>query len=166
MDDETEVCTIDTSRFGRVRAVNAEDAVSVPPLSLLARDAYLDLPTTAELGVELKSRTAPIKTVLLDQNAVVSGLGNYNVDEVLFQARIHPRQPAYTLDEEQMEALHEAVGLVVAKVMEIDADTKKLPKTWLYKHRYGRKNGVGKVFVMVRRATLAMGEPVANGYDC
>jgi formamidopyrimidine-DNA glycosylase len=150
MDDDTEVCTIDTSRFGRIRAVAAQDAITIPPLSLLARDAWLDLPTPGELATELKCRTTPIKTVLLDQNAAVSGLGNYNVDEILFQARIHPRQPSYTLGMSQIEALHSAIRLVVAKVMEVDADTKKLPKTWLYKHRYGRKGGVGQTFVTVR----------------
>jgi formamidopyrimidine-DNA glycosylase len=151
MDDDTEVCTIDTSRFGRIRAVDAQDAVSVPPLSLLARDAWLDLPPVGDLRAQLVCRTAPIKTVLLDQNAAVSGLGNYNVDEVLFQARIHPRQPAYTLDMPQTQVLHSAIKLVAAKVMEVDADTKKLPKTWLYKHRYGRKGGVGQKFVMVKQ---------------
>lgn len=150
MDDGMEVCTIDTSRFGRIRAVDAQDATSLPPLSLLARDAWLDLPTSDELRAELACRVTPIKTVLLDQNAAVSGLGNYNVDEVLFQARIHPRQPSYTLDVDQTEALHSAITLVAAKVMEVDADTKKLPKTWLYKHRYGRKGGVGRTFVTVR----------------
>jgi formamidopyrimidine-DNA glycosylase len=149
MEDGTEVCTIDTSRFGRIRAVDAQDAISVPPLSLLARDAWLDLPSVEDLRADLTCRAAPIKTVLLDQNAAVSGLGNYNVDEVLFHARIHPRQPSYTLDMKQTVALHSAIELVAAKVMEIDADTKKLPKTWLYKHRYGRKNGVGQVFTMV-----------------
>jgi formamidopyrimidine-DNA glycosylase len=149
MDDGTEVCTIDTSRFGRIRAVDAEDAISVPPLSLLARDAWLDLPSAKDFRADLTCRTAPIKTVLLDQNAAVSGLGNYNVDEVLFHARIHPRQPSYTLDMQQTVALHSAIELVAAKVMEVDADTKKLPKTWLYKHRYGRKNGVGQIFTMV-----------------
>lgn len=151
MHDDTEVCTIDTSRFGRIRAIDAEDALSIPPLALLARDVWLDLPSSDNLRTELLCRSAPIKTVLLDQRAAVSGLGNYNVDEILFQARIHPRQPAYTLDFNQTEALHSAIRLVSAKVIEIDADTKKLPKTWLYKHRYGRKSGVGQTFVMVRR---------------
>lgn len=149
MDDGTEVCTVDTSRFGRVRAVDAEDALSIPPLSLLAPDAWLNLPSSKDLGADLACRTAPIKTVLLDQKAAVSGLGNYNVDEILFQARIHPRQPSYTLDGVQTEALHSAIKLVAAKVMEVDADTKKLPKTWLYRHRYGRKSGIGQAFVMV-----------------
>lgn len=151
MHDDTEVCTIDTSRFGRIRAVDAEDAIMIPPLSLLARDAWLDLPSVNDLRAELDSRTAPIKTVLLDQTAAVAGLGNYNVDEILFQARIHPRQPSYTIGVDQIEVLHSAIGLVAAKVIEVDADTTKLPKTWLYKHRYGRKSGVGQTFIMVRR---------------
>ena len=153
MADETEVCSIDTSRFGRIRAVDAEDAISIPPLSLLARDAWLDLPSPDDLKEDLACRTAPIKTVLLDQNAAVSGLGNYNVDEILFQSRIHPRQPSYTLSANQIHALHAAIKLVAAKVMEVDADTTKLPKTWLYKHRYGRKGGIGQTFVMEDGAT-------------
>ena len=149
MEDGTEVCTIDTSRFGRIRAIDAKDAASVPPLSLLARDAWLNLPPHKELREELVCRTAPIKTVLLDQNAAVAGLGNYNTDEILFQARIHPRQPAYTLNIEQSQDLHSAIQLVTKTVILADADTKLFPKTWLYKHRYGRKDGVGQAFVMV-----------------
>lgn len=156
MTDGTEVCTIDTSRFGRIRAIDASDAASIPPLSLLARDAWLDLPSAEELIQELACRTAPIKTVLLDQNAAVCGLGNYNVDEVLFHARIHPRQPAYTLNETQVKNLHAAVKKVAAMVMDVDADTKKLPKTWLYKHRYGRKSGIGQKFVMVSQRLLLL----------
>ena len=45
---------------------------------------------------------APIKAVLLDQERVVCGVGNWVADEVLFQSGIHPSTPAAGLDDAQV----------------------------------------------------------------
>lgn len=52
----------------------------------------------------LGRRTAPLKTVLLDQS-VVAGLGNMLVDELLFQAGIDPSRPARSLSLDEVERL-------------------------------------------------------------
>lgn len=53
-----------------------------------------------------KSKKA-IKSHLLDQSLVV-GLGNIYVDEVLFQARVHPAKLSQSLSDEEVKALHQA----------------------------------------------------------
>lgn len=65
------------------------------------------------LGVEfetfytrLKAHRGQIKAVLLNQ-AVLSGLGNIYVDELLFASRIHPRTPVSRISQQRAETLHE-----------------------------------------------------------
>lgn len=54
-----------------------------------------------------KSRK-PIKLLLLDQTLVV-GLGNIYVDEVLWHAKIHPKRPANSLKQKEIDVLHQAI---------------------------------------------------------
>jgi hypothetical protein len=58
------------------------------PLSLLARDAHNDLPTLDEFSAALAKRKAPVKALLLDQDAIISGIGNYLIDEICYQSRV------------------------------------------------------------------------------
>jgi formamidopyrimidine-DNA glycosylase len=96
----------DQRKFGRVTPAKRE--------SILALDAKLgpeplsDEFTVARLMASLKGRTAPIKSLLLDQR-IVAGLGNIYVDEALFRAAIHPASSASSLRPEQLTALHTAI---------------------------------------------------------
>lgn len=99
----------DTRRFGRAWVVPADHPDP---------DGYWD----ARLGVEplgaqfttnrltriLAGRSAPIKASLLDQR-LIAGVGNIYADEALFQAGVHPRRPAGSLDADELAALRNAV---------------------------------------------------------
>jgi formamidopyrimidine-DNA glycosylase len=70
-------------------------------------------PLGEDFGVEylretLSRRRAQIKPLLLDQK-VVAGIGNIYADEILYDARLHPRRETNTLTGEEWEALHEAI---------------------------------------------------------
>ena len=56
----------------------------------------------------LGGRRVQIKAALLDQK-VVSGIGNIYVDEILYDARLHPRRKANTLSHAEWEALYRAI---------------------------------------------------------
>ena len=56
--------------------------------------------------------TAPLKARLMDQS-VVAGLGNLMVDEILWQARRSPLEPAGELSEEELDELRRVVRSVV-----------------------------------------------------
>jgi formamidopyrimidine-DNA glycosylase len=71
-------------------------------------------------------RTAPIKSVLLDQK-VVAGVGNLYSDEALHFAKIHPLRPANKLKPPDWERLH--AGIVWALRMGIDARGSSLGTT-------------------------------------
>lgn len=71
------------------------------------------------------SRRAQIKPLLLDQK-VVSGIGNIYADEILYDARLHPRRKANTLSHEEWEALHEAIRTNLAAGVEHRGTTVRL----------------------------------------
>src|ERR687894_587851 len=60
------------------------------------------------LARKVGSRRAQIKPLLLDQK-VISGIGNIYVDEILYDARLHPRRKANTLTDAEWEALYAAI---------------------------------------------------------
>lgn len=84
----------------------------------------------ATLTNRIRGKKAFIKPVLLDQS-VVAGLGNWIVDEVLFQAFIHPEQRANTLTDAQMNALHDAIRLVLETAIRHEATYRDFPNNFL-----------------------------------
>ena len=83
-----------------------------------------------ELTERVRRKKAFIKPVLLDQS-VVAGLGNWIVDEVLFQAYIHPEQRANTLTDNQMIQLHDAIRLVLETAIRYEAAYRDFPNSFL-----------------------------------
>lgn len=61
-----------------------------------------------DLRRALAGRGAPVKAVLLDQQAV-AGLGNMLVDEVLLRAGVDPARPAASLTDDEVRRVHRAV---------------------------------------------------------
>ena len=113
-------------KFERVGLVNDVDAYLAE--KKIAPDG-LDI-SLADLSENIRRKKSLIKPVLLDQS-VVAGLGNWIVDEVLFQARIHPEQRANSLADGQLQALHDAVRLVLETAIRHEATYRDFPKDFL-----------------------------------
>lgn len=96
------------------------------------------MPTLEELSVPLNKRKAPIKAVLLDQNGPLCGIGNWLVDEMLFQAAIHPAQRSNTLTATQLLTLHTQIKTIVNTAVAVNAEHKLFPATWLFHYRWGK----------------------------
>jgi formamidopyrimidine-DNA glycosylase len=87
-----------------------------------SEDAYLstrvgpeplsDAFTPAVLRAALARRSAPVKSVLLDQT-VVAGVGNIYADEALHLARVHPRAEARRLSAAKVAVLAGAIRSVL-----------------------------------------------------
>jgi formamidopyrimidine-DNA glycosylase len=76
-----------------------------------------DLSFTPEaMAQHLSQRSAPIKSVLMDQS-FVAGLGNIYADEALFEARIHPGRRAKELSYQEVERLHQAIRSVLEQAI-------------------------------------------------
>jgi formamidopyrimidine-DNA glycosylase len=100
LDDGSDVAYRDVRRFGTWRLVEAHELDSYFA-ERVGREPLERSFTSRRLGERLEGRRAPIKAALLDQRTV-AGLGNIYVDEALWRARVHPRQPAGTLDRDEI----------------------------------------------------------------
>src|SRR5215210_785765 len=126
LDGDRRLFLRDETRFTRVRLLNAEELEE--RLSTLGPEPLEE--EFKENGAEylreiLSSRRAQIKPLLLDQK-VVSGIGNIYVDEILYDARLHPRRKANTLSEGEWETLYDAIRSNLAAGVEHRGTTVRL----------------------------------------
>ncbi|TLD29341.1 hypothetical protein PspLS_03211 [Pyricularia sp. CBS 133598] len=139
--DGTEAAFTDPRRFGRVRLVHCPGATirKHTPLVENGPDPVVDADvfTTTYLLTKMRSRRVPVKALLLDQ-AVISGVGNWVADEVLFQARLHPEQLSHEFSDEQVARLHGAIRDVCGLACDKLADSDLFPDDWLFNHRWGK----------------------------
>ena len=117
---------IDPRKFGRIRL--AESAAAHQMAKKIGPDALAI--TAAELHQKLARRKTLLKPLLLDQS-ITAGLGNWIVDEVLFQARIHPERLGVSLTEKEGRALHTAVQLVLHTAINQEANYRHFPASFL-----------------------------------
>ena len=110
LDNGTDIRFADQRKFGRVQLAMTEDVkaldarLGVEPLTIGF--------TSFRLGELFAGRTAPVKSLLLNQH-IVAGLGNIYVDEALFRAGIHPLIPAGELNQILLRSLAEAIQHVL-----------------------------------------------------
>ncbi|MDE1171924.1 MAG: hypothetical protein PW734_12090 [Verrucomicrobium sp.] len=134
----------DFRMFGRVRFSQGKEKAAwekdLPPEIL---DPAFTLPY---LAAALKGRRGPLKALLLDQ-AIFPGIGNWMADEVLWLARIAPRQAAGSLPPQAVRALHDALRKVcrvslrdIPKGHGNGEDWGELPQGWLFAVRW-KKGG-------------------------
>ncbi len=90
----------DPRRFGRVGWLDDLDRLE----SRLGLEPLSSGFTAKHLGQKLQGRSAPIKSLLLNQ-AIVAGLGNIYVDEALHLSGIHPAQSADAIDPQSVTRL-------------------------------------------------------------
>jgi formamidopyrimidine-DNA glycosylase len=82
----------------------------------------------------LAGRRGSVKSALMNQE-VLAGLGNVYVDEILFQAGLHPEIPVTDLDENTLGELHATMVQVLRTAVERGADPGRMPEGWLLPHR-------------------------------
>jgi formamidopyrimidine-DNA glycosylase len=104
LDDGSDVTYRDVRRFGTWLLL--EPGELEPYLAeRIGEEPFARSFTPRALALRLAGRRAPIKAALLDQRSL-AGMGNIYADEALWRARVHPLQPAGTLDEDEVRRLH------------------------------------------------------------
>jgi hypothetical protein len=73
-----------------------------------------------------RGKRGSVKSALMDQR-FLAGIGNIYSDEILFQARLHPRDGCQSLDGEQLSALHRALGHILRIAI---GDAVRHRRTW------------------------------------
>jgi formamidopyrimidine-DNA glycosylase len=113
LDDESWLCFSDLRKFGMMWLVDDWSLVK----SDIGPEPLEDGFDAAAFRAALKRRSAPVKSVLLDQR-VIAGVGNIYADEALFAAGIDPRKPASKLSGAAALRLHGAVIEVLHKALD------------------------------------------------
>jgi formamidopyrimidine-DNA glycosylase len=120
--DGTELRYRDVRKFGTMHLYPKGTEENHLPLSSLGVEPLSDS-LTAGLMKKLFSKTKrSIKAVLLDQT-FIAGLGNIYVDEVLFQAKIHPETPANELSIHKLKKLKKAITNILAEAVKHGGST-------------------------------------------
>ncbi|ALC06256.1 Formamidopyrimidine-DNA glycosylase [Corynebacterium deserti GIMN1.010] len=103
LDSGEEVWFVDQRTFGYWWLGELVDGVPAR-VSHIALDILDDTADISAIARVLKSKPTEIKRLLLNQE-IVSGIGNIYADEMLWEARIHPRQRADRISLARLEEL-------------------------------------------------------------
>mmetsp|Transcript_48427 Transcript_48427/g.49226 ORF Transcript_48427/g.49226 Transcript_48427/m.49226 type:complete len:587 (-) Transcript_48427:671-2431(-) len=85
----------------------------------------------------LANQRLGIKALLLDQKRVVSGVGNWVADEVLYQCELHPDQ-SYLTDDQSLKVVQTLHSILETAVDCLNQGI-PYPETWLFGFRWTKK---------------------------
>src|SRR5699024_6788952 len=114
IEDEKVLVYNDPRRFGFILIYGKDEPI--PFLEKLAPEPLSDAFNAEYLYPKLRTRTRPIKSLLMDQEFVV-GAGNIYANESLFMAGIHPERPANNLRPEEVARLVDEVKKVLQRAI-------------------------------------------------
>ena len=124
-DNGDHLAFINKRKFGYIDIVDDyETFVKDQKLGPDAMDIDLD-----EFKKIMNNKKGMIKSVLMDQQ-VISGLGNVYTDEILYQAKLHPKAKLDNLSEDDIKNMHRIMRRVLKTTINNHADPAKLPKHW------------------------------------
>ena len=112
MHGDEELRLIDQRKFATVYLLHEPGYGPIKGLASLGREPLDKDFTPTYLAKEVMNRTAPIKSVLLDQRRV-AGLGNIYADESLHRAGILPNRPAGSLSKIEIDRLCSSIKEVI-----------------------------------------------------
>ena len=108
LDDGNAVDYRDMRLFGRLVRGRTEQLRGWPGLRVLGPDPLRGIDVDRLHSVLARTRRT-MKEALMDQRTL-AGLGNIQVSESLYRARIDPQRPAHSMTREETERLAQAIG--------------------------------------------------------
>lgn len=151
----------DPRRLGKIHVLPYSDKElghpAEAPILDLAPDAWLDLPPLDRFHSKLTASNRPLKSILLDQRDLVSGIGNWVCDDVILEARLHPLTTGSALDLKESQQLREAIRTVVDKAVDVNGDSNRFPAHWLFHYRWDRNQKRTKSTKLGPMAFLTVG---------
>lgn len=107
----------DVRKFGTMDVMPIGKELEFNALKKLGQEPIDDEFNIEQFKKQIKSRTAPIKQLLLNQE-IVSGLGNIYVDDSLALSKIHPLRPGNLLKNKEINLLVKTMKEVLLKAIE------------------------------------------------
>jgi formamidopyrimidine-DNA glycosylase len=116
--------------FGRVDLTkNIEDFINKKKLGPDAFDMEFE-----EFKKSIHKRTALTKAALMNQQ-IIAGIGNIYSDEILFQAKIHPKTKINEIDDTKLRELFDVIKRVLKVGIEKKGELSTYPYDFLIPHR-------------------------------
>jgi formamidopyrimidine-DNA glycosylase len=113
LDDGRELRYRDDVQMGKVYVIARGDWDQVPGLAKIGVDVLDRKAFTREAFREIAARRRDqVKVFLMDKTAL-DAMGNAYADEVLFEARLHPKTFVKALSPDEVDALHDAIVKVI-----------------------------------------------------
>ena len=127
---------VNQRKFGKLHLIDApDDFIAEEKLGPDALDRALTAKKFREL---LAGRHGEIKAALMDQS-LIAGIGNVYSDEILLQARLHPKTHVEDLDSKQIGNLYRVMRRVLKTAISKGAGSERLferaPPSYLLRHR-------------------------------
>ncbi len=114
LDDGSEVRYRDDVRMGKVYLLEGEEPERAIP-------GYADLGPGADdlsgFAQRARSRGGEVRNLLMDQR-VIAGIGNAYADEILWEAKLHPKRAVRSLLPTELGALEYAIAKVIARAVD------------------------------------------------
>ena len=107
----------DPRRFGAVLWVDGDETETHPLINNLGPEPLTSDFSGEYLYQQIRARTAPIKTTVMDSHLVV-GVGNIYASESLFRAGISPKTPAHKLSKVRCERLVAEIKATLAEAID------------------------------------------------
>ena len=154
--NQYQVAFSDPRRFGAVSLMNHLSQQTVCPLHqqwihfapdileghVPPPDTHMDIPllqsSPTDPYLQLIGKTKAVKALLLDQRQVVSGIGNWIADEVLYQSQIHPDQTF--LNQDQVHRIQHNLEHIVTAAIQCNIHGQEYPSHWIFHQRWSCKN--------------------------
>lgn len=111
LDDGRELRYRDDVQMGKVYLLPR--GVAPPGLATVGVDVLSPAFTPAHFRALARTRRDQVKVFLMDK-AALDAMGNAYADEVLWEARLHPKRMVRELGEAELDALHAAIRTVLA----------------------------------------------------
>ena len=97
-------------------------------------------PDAAKIGWEdffsrIKGRKTAVKAAMLNQS-ILAGVGNWIVDEVLFQAELHPAERVTDLSEADLQLIYEKMDYVIGTALRLEAHFPDFPEHFMIHSRW------------------------------
>lgn len=115
---------VEISKFARLSIGGDGLALrrAVPELAHLGLDPFEDQIGWDRFAAVLRSRSTPLKAVLVDQD-IIAGIGNIYADEILFASGLRFDRPAESLSTIEIRRLHRAISEVLTEAIKHGGST-------------------------------------------
>ncbi len=113
LDDGRTLSYGDEKSMGKIYLCPPGSLGSIPGWASQGIDVTSERFTWEAFESLLSKKRCQARVFVMDQS-VLSAIGNAYADEILFEARIHPKTPCYALAPEERRALYDAVRSVLA----------------------------------------------------